>query len=81
MTDTTFAATHNDNDTVYISPYEIRKPRGRPKLPPELKIPHKRPAPKKPSSRGPGRPKREIPLTAAEIAARRIRYKGDDFQQ
>ena len=29
--------TQNDTDTIYISPYEIRKPRGRPKIPDELK--------------------------------------------
>ena len=33
------------------------------------------PEPKKPSSRGPGRPRREVPLTAVEIDERRIRYK------
>ena len=75
MTTMTMKATQTDLDTVYISPYEIRRPRGRPKIPDELKKPPKTPAPKKPSSRGPGRPRREVPLTAEEIAERRIRYK------
>ena len=81
MTTTTMAAAQTDLDTVYISPYEIRRPRGRPKLPDELKTPPKKPMPKIPSERGPGRPKREVPLTAEEIAERRIRYKGDEFKQ
>ena len=75
MTTITMEATQTDLDAVYISPYEIRRPRGRPKLPDELKTPPKKPEPKKPSSRGPGRPRREVPLTAEEIAERRIRYK------
>ena len=89
MTTTTIAATQTDLDTIYISPYEMRmkRPRGRPKLPDELKVPPKAPVrktspkpPKRPSSRGPGRPKREVPLTAEAIAERRIRYKGDQLK-
>ena len=81
MTTTTMTSAQTFLDTVYISPYDIRRPRGRPKIPDKLKIPPKKPVPKKPSSRGPGRPKREVPLTAEEIAERRIRYKGDEFKQ
>ena len=75
MTTMTIKATQTELDTVYISPYEIRRPRGRPKIPDELKTTPKKTASKKPSSRGPGRPRREVPLTAEEIAERRVRYK------
>ena len=58
MTTTTIAATQTDLDTVYISPYEmrIRRPRGIPKLPDELKAPPKPPvrktSPKPPKNHG-----------------------------
>ena len=71
--------TQPDLDTVYISPYEIKRPRGRPRkeAAPTLCEPVTKPA----SSRRAGRPRRETPLTADEIAERRIRYKGDEFKQ
>ena len=77
----TVQATQTDLDTVYISPYEIRRPRGRPKIPDELKTPPKTPAPKKPSSRGPGRPRRDVPLTPEELAERRRRYNDNELKQ
>ena len=63
----------------------MARPRGRPRIPDELRP---QPPPPKPSklpkripSKGPGRAKRERPLTAEEIEERRIRYKGDKFKQ
>ena len=67
--------TETDTDAIYISPYEIRRPRGRPKIPDELKLLNK-PAPK-PAPKPPGRPRREVPLTPEEIAERRIRYRNN----
>jgi len=70
-------------DTIYISPYEIRRPRGRPKgssapaKPAPAKQAPAKQAPAKPS----GRPKREVPLTPEEIIERRRRYKDDDFKK
>ena len=85
MTNTTIAATQTD--TIYISPYEMRRPRGRPRIPDELRKPPPPPRPPPPppkpkiiSSKGPGRPRRETPLTPEEIEERRIRYKGDLFK-
>lgn len=64
-------ATQTQTDTIYISPYEIRRPVGRPrkevasvKLAPDVKG-------------RPGRPKREVPLTPEEIIERRRRYKNN----
>lgn len=76
MATMTVNATHTDLDTVYRSPYEIRRPRGRPNILDELKTQPKTQAPKKPSSRGPGRPRRDVPLTPEELAERRRRYDG-----
>lgn len=74
-------ATETDLDTIYISPYEIRRPRGRPKIPDELKLLKLL---NKPPPKPPGRPRREVPLTPDEIAERRIRYKNNaatEFKQ
>ena len=70
--------TTTDIDIIYISPYEIRRPRGRPKKEASESAP-KTPAPKPktpaPKPKTPGRPRREVPLTPEEMIERRRRYK------
>lgn len=68
--------TQNDTVTIYISPYEIRKPRGRPRIPDELKKKLNQ-VPKAPAGRV-GRPRREVPLSPEEIIERRLRYKNNN---
>ena len=72
----TMMATETNTDTIYISPYEIRRPRGRPK---KEAVPVE-PAPK-PAPKPPGRPRREVPLTHEELAERRRRYKDNELKQ
>ena len=69
-------ATHNDTDAIYISPYEIRKPRGRPKPPDELKQKPNQ-VPKAPVGRV-GRPRREVPLSPEEIIERILCYQDNN---
>ena len=72
----TMTTTCTTTDTIYISPYEIRRPRGRPKKTESECVPKVQiPKPKPPALRGVGRPKREVPLTPDELRERRRKYK------
>ena len=69
-------ATQTENDVIYMSPWDLKRPRGRP-----LGSTSEKKIINKPESntekRSSGRPKLEVPLTPEELTERRRRYKSN----
>lgn len=68
--------TETETDTVYVLPYAIRTPRGRPT---QETAPVKSASKQAPKPQG--SPRRVVPLTPEEIAECRSRYKDNELKQ